>query len=205
MKEIHEDEVLFDNTDEDPVIVATTLATLSQAIAHNVTVLNEKLSQNESDNNKLKDEIISLKAEMSKRRKRECDINTLQASIIEQQEKLHDVKMKCFAKIKKMVDKVKMVEKHLEIVSQTNQRMRDLQDNNECLEEWRNKENNVPSSLPDIKIYDISVHTFATTEFLDLASRFKENARKGLAGLMDLYEKSIYDIQRYIQCPEIDF
>ena len=35
--------------------------------------------------------------------------------------------MECFAEIKKMVDKVKMVERNLDIVSQTNQRMRDLQ------------------------------------------------------------------------------
>ena len=45
MKEIQEDEVLFENTNEDPVIVATTSTTLSQAIAQNVTVLNEKISQ----------------------------------------------------------------------------------------------------------------------------------------------------------------
>ena len=63
--------------------------------------MNEKLSQDESDNNKLKDEIISLKVEVSKRRKVECDITPLQESILEQQEKIHDVKMKCFAEIKK--------------------------------------------------------------------------------------------------------
>ena len=55
MKEIQEDEVLFEKTDEYMVIVATTSTTLSQATAHNVTVLNEKLSQAELDNNKLKD------------------------------------------------------------------------------------------------------------------------------------------------------
>ena len=38
-----------------------------------------------------------------------------------------------------------------------------------------------------------------------LASRFEENARKDLAGMMDLYEKTTYDIQRYIQWPEINF
>ena len=54
---------------------------------------------------------------MSKRRKVECDTTPLQASILEQQEKLHDLKMECFAEIKKMVDKVKMVEKYLKIVS----------------------------------------------------------------------------------------
>jgi hypothetical protein len=59
-------------------------------------------------------------------------------------------------------------------------------------------ENNVPSSLPTITSYDISFHTLATTECQDLASRFEENARQNLAGMMDLYEKSIYDIQRYI-------
>jgi hypothetical protein len=167
--------------------------------------LNEKLSWAESDNNKLKDKIISLKGKASKRRKVECDITPLQASIIEQQENLHGVKMECFAEIKTMGNKVKMVEKHLEIVSWTNQRMRDLQSKIEDLEEWRNKEKNVPSSLPVIKSYDISVHTLATTECQDLASRFKENARKDLAGMMDLYEKYIYDIQIYIQWPEINF
>ena len=62
MKEVQEDEVLFEKTDEDPVTAASTSTTLSQAIAHTVNVLNEKLSQAKSDNNKLKDEIISLKA-----------------------------------------------------------------------------------------------------------------------------------------------
>ena len=45
----------------------------------------------------------------------------------------------------------------------------------------------------------------ATEECQDLASRFEENARKDLAGMMDLYEKSTYDIQRYIQWPEMNF
>ena len=38
-----------------------------------------------------------------------------------------------------------------------------------------------------------------------LSLRFEENAIKDLAGMMDLYEKSIYDIQRYIQWLEINF
>ena len=103
-----------------------------------------------------------------------------------------------------MVDKVKMVENHLEIVSQTNQRMRDLQTKIEDLEEWRNTETNVPSRLLVIKSYDISVHTLATIECQDLASRFEENVRKDLVGMTDLYEKYIYDIQRYIQWSEIN-
>jgi enoyl-[acyl-carrier-protein] reductase (NADH) len=39
-----------------------------------------------------------------------------------------------------------------------------------------------------IKSYDIVVHSMATTECQDLASRFQEKARKDLAGMMDLYE-----------------
>ena len=67
------------------------------------------------------------------------------------------------------------------------------------------KENNFPISLPFIKIYGIRVHTLSTIECQDLASIFEENARQHLAGMMDLYEKSIYDIQRYIQWTEINF
>ena len=90
-------------------------------------MLSEKLSQAQSDNNKLKNEIISLKAEVNKRRKVESDTTSLQDSILEHQEKLDDVKMEFFNEIKKMADKVKLMEKHLEIVSQTYQRMRDLE------------------------------------------------------------------------------
>ena len=103
-----------------------------------------------------------------------------------------------------MVDKMKMVEKHLEIVSQTNQKMRTLQDNIEDIDEWRNKEKSVPSSLQVIKSYDISLHSFATTECQDLSSWFEEKARQNLAGMMEVYEKYIYDIQRYIQWPKIN-
>ena len=72
---------MFEKTDEDHMKLTTSSVALSQSISHNVTVLNEKLSQAESDNNKLKDEIISLKEEMNKRRKVECDITLLKASI----------------------------------------------------------------------------------------------------------------------------
>ena len=83
MKEVHEDEVLFEKIDEDLIIVITTSTTLSQDTAHNVTVLNEKLSEAKSDNNKLKDEIISLREKMRKRRKVECDMTPLKARILE--------------------------------------------------------------------------------------------------------------------------
>ena len=73
--------------------------------------------------------------------------------------------------------KVKMVEKHLKIISQINQKMRSLQVKIEYLDKWRSIEKNVPSILPVIKSYDISVHTLATSECQELTSRFEENAR----------------------------
>ena len=113
--------------------------------------------------------------------------------------------MEYFDKLKKMVDKVKMIEKYLDIVSQTHQRMRNLQQKIIELKGWRSTKKKIPSSLPTIKSYDITVYSMATEECQDLASRFEENARKDLAGMMNLYEKSTYDIQRYIQWPEINF
>jgi hypothetical protein len=112
--------------------------------------------------------------------------------------------MECFTVIEKMADKIKMVEKYIEIISQTNQRMRSLQAKIEDLDEWRSMEKNVSSILWVIKSYDISVHTLATTKCQDLASRFEENVRQNLTGMMELYEKSIYYIQRYIQWLEIN-
>jgi hypothetical protein len=68
----------------------------------------------------------------------------------------------------------------------------------EELDKWRSIERNFPSILPMIKTYDISLHTLATSECQELASRFEEKARQNLARMMELYEKSIYDNQRYI-------
>ena len=90
-------------------------------------MLSEKLSQVELDKSKLQGEIICLRAEVNKRRKVECETTPLRATILEQQEKVFDVKMECFNKVKKMTDKVKNIEKHLENVSQTYQRMKYLQ------------------------------------------------------------------------------
>ena len=47
-------------------------------------MLNEKLSQDESENNKLKNEIICLKEEMNKMRKVECDMTPFKGIILEQ-------------------------------------------------------------------------------------------------------------------------
>ena len=104
-----------------------------------------------------------------------------------------------------MVDKVKVIEKHLKIVSQINLKMETLQVKIEELEKWRNMEKNVPSTLPMVKTYDIKLHTLATSECQELATKFEEKVRHNLAGMMDLYEKSINDVQRYIQWPEINF
>ena len=56
-----------------------------------------------------------------------------------------------------------------------------------------------------VKAYDIRLHTLATNECQELTSKFEEKARQNLVGMMELYEKSIYDVQRYIQWSEINF
>ena len=116
-KEVQEDEVQFEKIDEDLVTVATTSITLIQATSHNVTMLNEKLLQTESENIKLKGEIIILQEEMRKRKKMEDSMILLKDNILYQQDQLHDVKVESFTKIQKMATKVKALEKHLEIVS----------------------------------------------------------------------------------------
>ena len=79
----------------------------------------------------------------------------LKENILEQQEHLHDVKMECFTQIQKMVDKVKVLENHLEIVSQINLKMESLQVKIEELDKWMSIEKNVPSILLIIKTYDL--------------------------------------------------
>ena len=90
-------------------------------------------------------------------------------------------------------------------MSQINLKMESLQVKIEELDKWRNMEKSVPSSLPTVKYYYIRLHTLATNECQELASKFEEKVRQSLAGMMDVYEKSIYDVQRYIQWPEINF
>ena len=48
LEEMQEDEVLFEKTNEDLVTVATTSIALTQATAHNITALNEKLLEKKS-------------------------------------------------------------------------------------------------------------------------------------------------------------
>ena len=104
-----------------------------------------------------------------------------------------------------MVEKVKSLEKHLDIMSHINLKMESLQVKIEELEKWMNMEKSVPSSLPTVKSYDIRLHTLAMNECQELAPRFEEKERQSLIGMMDVYEKSIYDVQRYLQCPKINF
>jgi len=127
-------------------------------------VLSEKLSQAESDNHKLKEEVINLKAEIHKRRKVDDETTPLRTTILDQHAKLYDVRMECFDKVKKMADKVKMIEKHLDIVSQTHQKMRDLQEKIIELDEWRSTKSDIPNNLPSVKSYDITVYSMATEE-----------------------------------------
>jgi hypothetical protein len=86
----------------------------------------------------------------------------LRTTILNQHAKIYDVRMECFDKVKKMVDKVKMIEKHLDIVSQTHQKMRDLQEKIIELDEWRSTKRDIPNNLPSVKSYDITVYTMAT-------------------------------------------
>ena len=72
---------------------------------------------------------------------------------------------------------VKALEKHLKIVSQINLKMESLQTKIEDLEKWRNMEKSVLSILLAAKYYDIRLHTLATNECQELASKFKEKAR----------------------------
>ena len=93
---------------------------------------------------------------------------------LEQQEQLHYVKVECFTKIQKMAEKIKALEKHLEIVFQINLKMESLQVKIKELDIWRNMEKNVPSNLLVVKTYDIRLHTLTMNEFQELASKFEE-------------------------------
>ena len=76
-----------------------------------------------------------------------------------------------------MEEKVKALEKHLEIVSQINLKMESLQTKIEELDIWRSMEKSIPSGLPAVKAYDIMLHTLSTNECQELASKFEERAR----------------------------
>ena len=62
-------------------------------------MLNEKLLQTEYENIKIKGEIIRSREEMRKRRKVEDIMIPFKEKILEQQEKLHAIKVECFIEI----------------------------------------------------------------------------------------------------------
>ena len=63
---------------------------------------------------------------------------------------------------------------------------------------------NIPSGPPTIKAYDIKLHTLATNECQELASKFEEKAKQSLVGMMNVYNKSVQDFQEYLQWPKIN-
>ena len=79
-------------------MVATASSALSQDTVHNVNALSEKLSQVESDNHKLKEEVINLKAEIHKQRKVDDETTLLRTTILDQHAKLYDVRMECLTR-----------------------------------------------------------------------------------------------------------
>ena len=66
-------------------------------------------------------------------------------------------------------------------------------------------EKSVLSSLPAVKSYDFRLHTLATNEFQELASKFEERERKILERMMDVYDTLVKYVQIYLQWPKINF
>ena len=137
MREIIEDEMLFEKTDEYLMLISTTYVALTQASVHNISILNEKLTKAESKNKKLEEENINLKVEVSKNQKVDDHFNSLKEGILVEQELLHDAKTECFVEVQMMVDMLKALEKHLEVASQIHRSLESLQVKIEELEEWR--------------------------------------------------------------------
>ena len=72
-----------------------------------------------------------------------------------------------------MDEKVKALEKHLEIVSHINLKMESMQAKIDELGKWRNMEKSVMSSLSAIKTFDTRLHTPDTNKCQEIASKFK--------------------------------
>ena len=62
----------------------------------NISILNENLTEVESENKKLLEENINLKAEMKKKRKVDDHLTPLKESIMMEQELLYASKVECF-------------------------------------------------------------------------------------------------------------
>ena len=94
-----------------------------------------------------------------------------------------------------MEDKIKYLEKHLEIPTQINQKMESLWIKVDELDKWRNMEKIIPSGLAGIKAYNIRLITLDTNECQQMASKFEEKVKKNIEGMMNVYDKSVQDIQ----------
>ena len=84
MREIQEDEALFEKIDEDPMLVAIALVALNHANILNISLLNEREAQAKLENQKLKDENVGLKEEIRKRRKVDDHLIPLKDNILEE-------------------------------------------------------------------------------------------------------------------------
>ena len=123
MKDIIEDEVIFERIDEVIMIVATTSIALNQVNILKIFLLTDKITEIESEKRKLQDEIANLKTKMKKRKMVDHHLIPLKEIILVEQELLHDAKVECFGEVEKMEDIIKDLENHRENVSQVNQNM----------------------------------------------------------------------------------
>ena len=103
VREIIEDEALFEKIDEDLMLIATTSVSMTRASVYNISMLNEKLANAKSKNKKFEQENINLKVEVNKKRKVDDHLNSIKESILIEQQFLHDAKTECFAEVQKMV------------------------------------------------------------------------------------------------------
>ena len=106
-----------------------------------------------------------------------------------------------FAEVQNMVDMLKALENHLEVASQIHRSMESLQAKIEELEEWRSSERNVHDCLPTFKSYDIMLHTLATHEFQELASKFEEKVKHSIARIMKIYKCNIQEMKKNFRWP----
>ena len=114
---------MFEKTDENDMLVATDLMVVNQDNILNMSLLNERVVKENSENQKLKNEIIGLKEEIRKRIKVNDHLILLKENILEEQEQLHDVKVECFTKIQNIADIIKALERHLENASKINKKI----------------------------------------------------------------------------------
>ena len=56
-----------------------------------------------------------------------------------------------------------------------------------------------------IKAYDIKLHTLDTNECQELASKFEERVKQIMAWMMNVNDRSVQDIQKYLQWAKINF